>query len=41
MSDNIPPRLEDDPRTASLAALRALLDNPRAHQASVFDWFRL
>ena len=33
MSDNIPPRLEGDQRTASLAALRALIDNPRARIA--------
>lgn len=40
ISDRIPQHLIGDQRVASLAALRALLDDPRAHRVTLREWFR-
>ena len=40
ISDRIPLHLVGDQRVASLAALRALLDDPEAHRVTLRDWFK-
>ena len=40
ISDRIPPHLVGDQRVASLAALRALVDDPNAHRVTLREWFK-